>query len=90
MQTYQEWLDGENEPPYNELNSKIETIRKLQIQLGEKDKKIAQLERDKEIYLNRALLSESDIIPVRKSLNSMTAEKGKLIRKLKRLEARSK
>ena len=88
MQTHQEWLDGENEPSYNELDSKDATIRKLQLQLGEKDKHISQLEKDKVIYLDRAIRSEDDINKVRESLNKMTAEKGKLLRRLKRTKTK--
>jgi transcriptional regulator of met regulon len=71
---------------YDELDDKSETIRKLQVQIGLKDKKIFELLKDKEIYLNRALLSESEILPVRKALNALTAEKSKWLRKQKKLK----
>jgi hypothetical protein len=71
---------------YDELDDKSETIRKLQVQIGLKDKKIFELLKDKEIYFNRALLSESEILPVRKALNALTAEKSKWLRKQKKLE----
>ena len=60
------------------------TIRKLQLQLGVKDKKMAQLEKDARLCLDRALRAEANIGDVRKSLNKMSAERSRFIRKLKR------
>lgn len=73
---------------YNELAYKEKTIRKLEIQLGKKDSRIDQLEKDKVIYLNRALRSEDAISKVRDSLNNLAAERGKLLRKLRRAESK--
>ena len=75
---------------YNELACKEKTIKKLQIQLGERDSRISQLEKDKVVYLSRAMRSEDAIGKVRESLNKVTAERGKLLRKIKRAESKTK
>jgi hypothetical protein len=70
---------------YDELEAKNKQIKNLEFQLGVKDRLISELSRDIKIYLNRALLSESDIKPVRDALNALTSEKSRWLRKEKRL-----
>ena len=61
-----------------------EQIRKLQLQIGEKDKAIHDLKKKNAELLHRAIKSESDIKPVRDSLNSLTAEKSRWMRKARK------
>jgi hypothetical protein len=70
---------------YDELEAKNKQIKNLELQLGVKDRLISELLRDKKIYLNRSLLSESEIKPVRNALNALTSEKSRWLRKEKRL-----
>lgn len=70
---------------YKELEGKEKTIRKLQLQLAEHQREVARLKRDRKPLLERLRKAESDINPVRESLNTMTAERGKWMRKMRKL-----
>lgn len=71
-----------------ELEARLETIRKLQLQIGAKDRRIVELERESEENLKRAIKAEIDVNEVRSSLNSLTAAHGKLKREMKKLRVK--
>jgi small-conductance mechanosensitive channel len=59
----------------------IKQIHSLQKQLGVKDRLMSDLLKENRELLNRAQLSEQALAPVQKSLNALTAEKSKWLRK---------
>ena len=60
------------------------TINKLQKQIGELNKIINLLNKDIKLHIKAKNESDELLNPVRESLNKMTAEHGKLLRKMKR------
>jgi hypothetical protein len=67
-----------------ECMDKSITINKLQKQIGELQKVIAILHKDVKLQIKQKQESEELLNPIRESLNKMTAEHGKLLRKMKR------
>ncbi|MEE8289763.1 MAG: hypothetical protein V3R25_10165 [Nitrosomonadaceae bacterium] len=73
-----------------ELEAKEQQIRKLQLQIGEKDAAISESKGEAERYKRRALVAEVDSVEVRMSLNNLSADLGRAKRKIKRLENKGK
>ena len=69
---------------YDEISVKEETIRKLRAQIGEKDRKINQLSNEIDTYSRRAYIAEREHSILKGNLSSLTSERGKWLRKLKR------
>ena len=67
-----------------ECMDKSITINKLQKQIGELQKVISLLNKDVKLHIKQKQQSDELLNPVRESLNKMTAEHGKLLRKMKR------
>ena len=67
-----------------ECMDKSITINKLQKQIGELQKIITLLHMDVKLQIKQKQQSDDLLNPVRESLNKMTAEHGKLLRKIKR------
>lgn len=83
-----EILQNENEHSRSELIAKTEQIRKLQLQIGLIDSKLTN-QLNEVIRENRDLKKElcdlkRTYVPMQESLNNLTAERSKWIRKLKR------
>lgn len=68
----------------DELDRKTTTIQRLRDQITIKDRIIA--DQNCEIYRLKCLLdrAKAEVDPLRDSLNSLTAEHGKVLRRLKR------
>lgn len=58
-----------------------ETVRKLQKQLGIKDRRIYSLQREVDFQKARAIAAEKALAPTKRSLEKLTAEKSKWLRK---------
>ena len=67
-----------------ECMDKSITINKLQKQIGELQKIITLLHMDVKLQIKQKQQSDDLLNPVRESLNKMTAEHGKLLKKMKR------
>jgi len=67
-----------------ECMDKSITINKLQKQIGELQKIISLLNNDVKLHIKQKQQSDELLNPVRESLNKMTAEHGKLLKKMKR------
>ena len=67
-----------------ECMDKSITINKLQKQIGELQNIISLLNKDVKLHIKQKQQSDELLNPVRASLNKMTAEHGKLLRKMKR------
>ena len=67
-----------------ECMDKSITINKLQKQICELQEIISRLNKDVKLHIKQKQQSDELLNPVRASLNKMTAEHGKLLRKMKR------
>lgn len=67
-----------------ECMDKSITINKLQKQICELQEIISLLNKDVKLHIKQKQQSDELLNPVRESLNKMTAEHGKLLRKMKR------
>ena len=67
-----------------EIAAKEGTIRKLQLQLGKKERQIFCQKREINNLSKKVRKLTSEQEPLRESLNNLTDERGKWLRKLKR------
>jgi DNA repair exonuclease SbcCD ATPase subunit len=69
-----------------ELEAKIETVRKLQLQIGKLQGKVSQREQQLLSYREAVKSLKESREPMKRSLELMTAAHGKLLRKMKKQE----
>lgn len=67
-----------------ECINKSETINKLQKRISELEYTLREKNKEIKLCIKRMQESDSQLEPVKNSLNSMTAAHGKLLRKIKR------
>jgi hypothetical protein len=69
---------------YEELRLKNKTLRKLELQISKKDKLIHTLQKENDELLQRVINTESKMLPLKRSVDLLTAEKSNWLKKLKR------
>ena len=67
-----------------EVLRKEETIRKLQLQIGEKDACLHSLKVSNKLLRERAIKVEKSVAPLKRSVELLTAEKSRWLRKERR------
>jgi len=67
-----------------ECIAKSETIRKYQLQVADLEHKLMLKNREIQLCIREKQEAEQLLLPTKKSLDAMTAEHGKLLRKIKR------
>ena len=72
-----------------ECIAKSETIKKLQKQISELQLTLRSRNREVALCIKEKQEAESQLLPTKKSLNIMTAEHSKLLRKIKRQSNKS-
>ena len=68
----------------DECTAKSLTINKLQKRIGELESKLSAQTKEIALHIKAKQQSDDQLSPVRSALNKMTAEYGKLLRKVKR------
>lgn len=67
-----------------ECIAKSRTIRKLQLQIGELQTALKYQNKEIEFHIKEKQKSDAELAPVRETLNQLTAENSRLLRKQRR------